>query len=154
MKMKLFGFSLLSMLVLAIACNKDKYTTEPQLKFKNITPETVNRGDLITFTTGFTDDEGDIDSIFIVQKWYSGSTATMIDTIKNNTYEQTTAPPNTRIGDMTIIFEYLTQNTNYRTLTPSPSNRDTLATFGLVVKDKAGHRSNYAESGKILLKKP
>ena len=149
---------LLSLLTFSVflfaACKKEKYTTEPQVKFKSISPEVVNRGNIITFTSTFYDDEGDIDLIYIVHKWYSGSTATFIDTLKNNSYAATTAPEDARTGEISMVAEYQTQNTGQKTFPWSPINRDTVATLGIVLIDKAGHRSNYAESDKFVLKKP
>ena len=152
--MKIMLLLLCSFVLLSVACNKDKYTTEPQVKFKSISPEEVDRGEIITFTSTFYDDEGDIDTIYIVHKWYSGSTATFIDTLKNYTYEGTTAPPNARTGEISMVAEYQTQNTGQKTFPWSPFNRDTTATLGIILIDKAGHRSHYAESDKFLLKKP
>jgi hypothetical protein len=62
-------------------------------------------------------------------------------------------PANTREADFEITLEYNTQNTDLVKLS-GVSNRDTTATFGVVLKDKAGHRSAYAEWDPIRLKKP
>ena len=154
MKMKIMALLLFSFVLFSLACNKDKYTTEPQVKFKTISPDVVDRGEIITFTSTFYDDEGDIDQIYIVHKWYSGSTATFIDTLKNNSYAATTAPEDARTGEISMVAEYQTQNTGQKTFPWSPINRDTVATLGIILIDKAGHRSNYAESDKFVLKKP
>jgi hypothetical protein len=154
MKMKIMLLLLCSFVLLFTACNKNKYTTEPQVKFKSISPDVVSRGNVITFTSTFYDDEGDIDLIYIVQKWYNGSTATFIDTLKNLSYASTTAPANARTGEISMVAEYQTQNTGNKVFPWSPINRDTVATLGLLVIDKAGHRSNYTESDKFVLKKP
>ena len=158
MKMKIILLLLCSFVLLSLACKKDKYTTEPQVKFKSITitpdDKVAERGDIINFTSTFYDDEGDIDSIYIVHKWYNGNTATYVDTLKGNTYASTTAPANARTGDISMVAEYVTLNTGNKLFPWSPINRDTVATLGIVLKDKAGHRSNYAESDKFVLKKP
>ena len=153
MKIYITGLTLIALVSFFTACNKDKYTTEPQVKFKEISPDIVSRGNIVKFTCSFTDEEGDVDSIFIVQKWYTGSgTVTFIDTLKNNTYESTTAPIS-RSGDISLMLEYITANSGYKTYPWTPSNRDTTATLGMLLIDKAGNRSNYAESDKIILKK-
>ena len=153
MKIYITGLTLVALVSFFIACNKDKYTTEPQVKFKEISPDVVNRGNIVKFTCSFTDEEGDVDSIYIVQKWYTGSgTVTFIDTLKNNRYESTTAPIS-RSGDISVMGEYLTQNSGYKPYPWAATNRDTIATLGLLLIDKAGNRSNYAESDKIVLKR-
>ena len=58
MKMKIMLLLMCVFVLLSVACNKDKYTTEPQVKFKSLSPEVVNRGNIITFTSTFYDDEG------------------------------------------------------------------------------------------------
>jgi hypothetical protein len=63
-------------------------------------------------------------------------------------------PSKLREADMNVVFEYNTNNNPDLVPLPGVSLRDTSATFGLVLIDKAKHRSNYAESEKIRLKKP
>ena len=56
-------------LMVASGCAKDKFTTRPQLEFKEVADYTVARGGLIKFTLQVTDKEGDLtDSIFIATK--------------------------------------------------------------------------------------
>lgn len=146
---------LLVIVVIVLACNKDKFTTEPQLKAKSISPKESVQGDLISFKGSFTDEEGDIDSAFIVYKKYnSANTATDIDTFRDYTITALQLPAGTRSGDFTITFSNGRQIDPYPQLPNTPPNRDTLITLGLIVKDKAGNRSNYAESEKITLKRP
>ena len=42
------------------ACNKDTYTTKPQISMKSISSTLLKQGDILLFTIGFTDAEGDI----------------------------------------------------------------------------------------------
>jgi hypothetical protein len=134
-----------------MACNKDKFTTTPQVKIKTVSPKTVRQGDVIEIRGQFTDEEGDLDSVFIVYKWYDGATATIIfDTIKNS-IAGLGLPKSTREGDILITFAYGIQIDGISQLTPTPSIRDTSATFGIVLKDKEANRSDYAESEKLRL---
>ncbi|MBN8675351.1 MAG: hypothetical protein J0L56_14565 [Chitinophagales bacterium] len=134
-----------------MACNKDKFTTTPQIKIKTVSPKTAGQGDVIEIRGQFTDEEGDLDSVFIVYKWYDGATATIIfDTIKNS-IAGLGLPKNTREGDLLITFAYGIQIDGISQLTPTPSIRDTSATFGIVLKDKEANRSDYAESEKLRL---
>lgn len=136
-------------LVILIACNKDKFTTAPQVKIKGITPTTVVNGDLIELKGSFTDDEGDLDSVYIVYKFYNGDIVTDVDTFRNS-YQSLGVPANTRSAEITVAYTYNQSNPPYL----PGVNKDTTAAFGLVLIDKAGQRSNYAESEKIRLKKP
>jgi uncharacterized protein YodC (DUF2158 family) len=146
-------FILLSALfIVIVACNKDKFTTEPQIKIKSIGPTTVVQGNLVQVKGSFTDEEGDLDSALIVYKWYNGATVTRKDTIRDYLLSSIPMPAGTRSADFTISFLYGIFG-DYPTLPATPVSKDTTATLGLIFVDKANHRSNYAESEKIRLKK-
>lgn len=135
------------------ACNKDKFKTEPQVKVKSISPNRVFKGDVLTIKGDYTDDEGDLDSLLLVYKWYNGNTVVKPstgDTLRY-TFETLNLPSKTREADLIIQFEFGTTQIDNLAKLPGVT-RDTAATFGLVLKDKAGHRSNYSESDKIRLK--
>lgn len=146
-------FVLPFLLIIAFAaCNKDKFKTEPQVEAKSISPETVFHGDAIYYTAKYTDDEGDIDSVLVGYQWYNGNTAIVIDTFRYD-FQFLGVPKGTRQADITIGLEYNTlNNPDLKPLSGVP--KDTTASFTFVLKDKAGHRSNAAESKKIRLKKP
>jgi len=139
-------------LILVTACNKDKFKTEPQVKMRSISPNTVLAGDIIVVKGDYTDDEGDVDSAFIVYKWYNGPTAVRNDTFRYD-FNRLNLPPKTREGDFELTFEYSTRN---HPEIPGIGGvpRDTTAAFGMILIDKAKHRSVYSESDKIRLKKP
>jgi len=144
---------ILVMIVIVTACNKDKFTTEPKVEVKSISPGTVNSGDVITLKSKYTDDEGDLDSVYVVYKWYNGVNIVRNDTFRYS-FSMLNLPSKLREADMNVVFEYNTNNNPDLVPLPGVSLRDTSATFGLVLLDKAKHRSNYAESEKIRLKKP
>lgn len=144
---------ILVLTVIVMACNKDKFTTEPIVTVKSISPGTVNNGDVITLKSKYTDDEGDLDSVYVVYKWYNGATIVRNDTFRYD-FGMLNLPSKLREADMNVVFEYNTNNNPDLVPLPGVSLRDTTATFGLVLIDKAKHRSNYAESEKIRLKKP
>lgn len=139
--------------VAVLSCKKNKFTTAPQVNVKSISPGTVFQGDIIDLKAKFTDDEGDVDSIYIVYKWYNNTTVTRNDTFRYNT-SALNLPANTRQGDILVEFSYGRLISGYSQLPSSPVARDTTSTLGLVLIDKAGHRSGYSESDKIRLKKP
>lgn len=144
------GLFLLTLIAL-FSCKKNKFTTEPQVTVKSVEPGEVSLGDVITVDAKFTDDEGDIDSVLIVLKYYDGDNVTFSDTTRNS-LSGLGLPAKTREGDMSVQFDYGTNNSGYPILSNSPVAKDTTATFGLILIDKAAHRSNLSESGKIRLK--
>lgn len=150
MKYRLLTAALISTII--FACNKDKFTTIPQVEIKSVSPTTVNNGDIIDVKGNFTDDEGDVDSAFIVYKWYNGTAVVRKDTFR---YSITGlgVPVKTRQADIVITFEYNTNNNQDLVTLPGASIRDTTATFGLILLDKKKNRSEYKESNKVRLKK-
>lgn len=151
--MKVRQIVIAAVAIIIIACNKDKFTTTPQVEIKSISPETLFSGNLLRIKGSYTDQEGDIDSVFIVRKFFAGTSATLIDTIEKIEFSTLGVPQKTMEAELEIIFEYNTQNNqNYRSL--SGVSKDTTAAFGIVLKDKAANRSEYKESEKIRIKKP
>lgn len=147
--------------LLLIACNKDKFKTEPQVKVKSISPSSyISRSDVFTIKAEYTDEEGDLDSVLVVYKWYNGSTpvrplnpSNIRDTFRFS-WEQLNLPVKTREAQLQVQYEYFTSNLlnqNVVSFSDVPTLRDTTATFGLILIDKAGHRSNYSETEKVRL---
>lgn len=150
--MKRLSILTAALVIIAIACNKDKFTTIPQLKLKSISPSTLNSGDVLRVEGSYTDQEGDLDSVFFVYKWYNGTTPILALDTQRLAFESLNVPPKTKEADILLTFEYQTNNLGLPIL--SGVNRDTTATFGLILKDKAGNRSEYKESEKIRIIKP
>ena len=151
MKLKLVFLGAL-ITILFLSCEKDKFTTIPQIKVKSISPGTVDIGNIINMETEFTDEEGDLDSVYIVMKWFDGAVPNRVfDTIRYS-FASYNLPAKTREGDIFVKFSYGQQIQGYTQLTPSPAPLyDTTASFGILVVDKARNRSEYKESDKIRL---
>jgi len=143
---------LITLLIVAISCNKDKFTTIPQISIESISPSTADNGNIITVKGKYTDEEGDVDSALIIYKWYNGATVVRKDTFRYS-FASFGLPP-TRKADVSVDFQYNTSNPNGYVTLPGASLRDTTGTLGIILVDKAKNRSNYAESKPIRLKKP
>ncbi len=151
--MKYFFLFAAAVLLMTTACNKDKFKTEPQVDIKSISPGTVSSGDIISVKGKYTDDEGDLDSVLLVYKWFNNTAVVRNDTFRFN-FANLGLPDKVRDADIQVLLEYNTQNQPNMVSLSGVSLRDTTANFGMLLIDKAGHRSNYSESGKIRLKKP
>ena len=148
MRYPLIYTSILTTLLFA-ACNKEKFTTEPQVKAKSVSPETVTKGQTITFTSSFTDDEGDVqDSVLVVIKRYNGAANISLDTLR---LKLDSKIPKARQGDIIVKFTY--GELQPYIYIPLETIADREATFGIIIRDKAGNRSNYSESDRFTLKK-
>jgi hypothetical protein len=56
-------------LILALAaCNKDKVETKPHLKFKSFNSDVIPIGSDVLITLNFTDQEGDLDSVYVIRQ--------------------------------------------------------------------------------------
>jgi hypothetical protein len=118
---------------------------------KSVSPETVMKGQIITFTSSFTDDEGDVqDSVLIVFKRYNGATILTTDTTLRLKLDPGQIPKE-RQGDIILKFGYgeLINGTYLINL----ETADIEASLGIIIRDNAGHWSNYSESDKFTLKK-
>jgi hypothetical protein len=145
---KLFVFCVVASAI--IACGKDKFKTEPQVEIISFGPSEVNKGELFTLRAIVTDKEGDVqDSVLLVRKRYTGSILLTTDTLRYSIRELN-SPTKTKI-EVQAVFSYGELRDNYIFQNLESSDRD--LTVGVIVRDKAGHRSAYVESGKILLKK-
>ena len=152
--MKIYQSLLITVAIIAFSCGKDKFTTVPQVDVKSIAPGTVNSGDILRLKGKYTDQEGDVDSVLLIYKWYNGSSSVLpLDTFRYS-LGALQLPDNTREADIIVEFQYNTFNPNGYITLPGVSVRDTTATLGLILVDKAGNRSNYDESDKIRLIKP
>ena len=125
-----------------IACNKNKYTTEPQLKYKSVNKKKLNRGEDLVFTLGFTDAEGDLTGKLTYQEVAKNCPAS------NFIDSSFSIPPfpsgKDQAGDILVTLRYIDIN-------PHCAPRNDTAIFKFVVKDKAGHKSDTAVSDQIII---
>ncbi len=56
------------MLIVVAACNKDKFQTKPQIKYKSSNTDVVPVGGTLRVNIEFTDKEGDLDSVFVIRQ--------------------------------------------------------------------------------------
>ena len=51
-----------------VACSKDKVESQPHLKFKDFNSDVVAQNGFLRVTLDFTDQEGDLDSVFVTRQ--------------------------------------------------------------------------------------
>lgn len=125
----------------AVSCGKDKYTTNPQISFKSVKPNTL-RSDLPTnlqvlpvLTLGITDAEGDIG--FIDGK---DTAFVYIKSLVNNTVDSFIMPDIQSLTGKNYEADLLIEPPFKRSTRPSPKV-DTLF-YEIYVKDFAKNKSN------------
>ena len=96
----------LGLTIIVAACKKDSFETKPRIKIISITPDNVNKGELIKLTASFTDKEGDIaDSILITQKLYEGTM--LVDSfVDDYSLKALNIPKGTKEGELLIQYIY------------------------------------------------
>lgn len=136
---RIFVFCVLTLAV--VACNKDKVESTPHLKFKSFSKDVINSTGELRVTLDFTDQEGDLDSLFVVRQ------RTNINGPDYLSFFYSGFPEfgNQTKGEVTVSFDI--QNTlifNLPGIGTNPNyERDTLL-MKFYVKDKAGHVSDTA----------
>lgn len=128
------------------SCNKNTYTTSPQLTFKSVNSTSFTNGDIVSFNIQFTDKEGDVqDSIWIlrVSKICPGSFASLYP------YSMPQFTPTKDLkGIIEIDFRYNQYNTGYPSLSGCGVKNDT-SYFKFWIKDNAGNVSDTVSSPSI-----
>lgn len=147
-KIIVFCFSIAAL----IGCTKDKFKTIPQVEIESMGPDQVVKGQLMNLRATVRDKEGDIDSLFLVRKRFNGANLLSVDTLRY-TIEGFGIP--TR--DQFEVSVYISYGEQQQDVTAIHENLVTVDNrfyqVGVVVKDKQKNRSDYVESGKILLRK-
>ncbi len=142
----------LTMVMIALACNKDKFQTKPTLKFKsengNLIP--INAAYIVEFD--FTDKEGDVSDTLYVRKYRINTlqVPTLRDSFKLKVPE---FPQNTQ-GVIKLQMDYQ----NYLISAQNPPNTgnpphpepDTLM-IKFALKDKANNISDTVTTGPIVV---
>ena len=131
------------------SCNKDAYTTIPQLTFKEVTPQVLSRFQIITFTLEYTDKEGDIqDSLYIEKSTVNCAASNSVQYYHMpNVPEQRNAK-----GDIIVTYVYGSAP-NYNPIKEPACQQNDTCFFKFVLKDKAGNASDTAVSSQVVLLK-
>lgn len=132
------------------SCNKDKYTSKPQLSLKSVNSTTIARGQVLSFNIEFTDKEGDIQDTMWIQK-VSKVCPTNPQANFKHFFQVPNFPSNKNLkGNFDINFINNITNSGYYYITGCTNKTDTTY-FRFVLKDKAGHTSDTLVSPNIVL---
>jgi hypothetical protein len=149
---------ILAILIPAIAftaCSKDKFKTQPTVEIKSLGPDVVMPGNTFTLQAIVRDKEGDLqDSVIFYRKRYNTQNVLLTtDSLTRYNLDDFGVPTNSEI-ELQLAYSYGPQDRRPTYNIYNYENNDTYLSFGIVVKDKAGNRSDLVETNKILLKKP
>lgn len=149
--MKLSLFVLSAIIVVTIACNKDKFQTKPTISVKSINGNFIPLNGTFVITLECTDKEGDVqDSVIIIKKRLNRRVvATIRDTLR---YKFPVFPSNTKTQvQATLDYQSILSAFNPPTIpgsSPPQKEVDTLI-LRMAVRDNAGHTSDTINSPTI-----
>jgi hypothetical protein len=146
--MKLMIVLLVLFTAMSFACNKDKYTTSPQLKIKSVNDKFIEPGDILRITVQFTDAEGDVSDSAFVQKVTPNCPAS--DYTDRRTIPNFPASKDLK-GEFVITYGY--NAPGYIQLGQPQCNRNDTCVFRIWVKDNGGNFSDTVQTESIVIKK-
>jgi hypothetical protein len=148
--MKKIFFSFLGVLFL-LACSKDKFKTEPQVEIESLSPNEVFNDGIFTLRATVRDKEGDLqDTVYLVSKRFDENDLLLTNDTIPFSMVNFGFPDKTQI-ELEVKFSYGEDRPGYIFQNLETSDRN--FALGIIVKDKAGNKSEYVESDKIVLKK-
>ena len=145
---------IVSVFALALAaCSKDKFNTVPTVTIDSFGPSEAYNGDIIQLSATVTDKEGDLqDSVIVVRKKFNGNTLLSTDSSAKVSLRGLGSPVKDKI-ELRVTISYGKLYPEYAIFQELERDFDRNFSVGLIVRDNAGHRSEYVESKKIVLKK-
>lgn len=129
-------------------CTKDKYTTKPQLIYKNVNTNVLNRNQTLTFTLQVTDLQGDLqDSIWVQEVVRNCPDAGFITKYKMPAF---TSEKNFK-GEINVCYSYGI-NLGCPTIQPTcPNSRNDSATFKFWIQDNKKNVSDTVSSEEVVI---
>ena len=151
--MKVSLLVLSALVVIALACNKDKFQTKPTISIKSLNADFIPLNGSLVITLTCTDKEGDVqDSVIIIKRRLNKRVVpTNLDTIR---YKFPVFPISTRTEVVaTLFYQQIISAQNPPTIpgsNPPQKERDTLI-LRLAVRDNGGHTSDTIETKQIIV---
>ncbi len=133
---------LISILILLLAgCNKDKFSTQPQLKYKSVNTNVLNRGENLVINLSFTDAEGDLSDTLTIVKFAQNCS----NSFRVAPYKLPAFPSGkNQSGDLVVTL-------SYNDVSPKCFPNNDTAVFKFVLKDKAQNKSDTAVTETIVI---
>ena len=151
--MKRILIVLIALMLITVACNKDRFQTKPTIKIKSMNTDFVPLNGTFSLTLDCTDKEGDVqDSVIIIKRRLNQRVvATIRDTLR---YKFPVFPTNTRTEvEVTLDYQSILSAISPPVIpgsNPPQRERDTLI-LRLAVRDNGGHTSDTVESSRIIV---
>lgn len=146
-------FSIPLLILAATSCSKNKFSSNPVLKFKSVNTTQLFNQELLIFTLSFTDGSpnfGTSDSSVFVQE--------IVPDCSQSAFSAYYALPSFPVkknasGDITVTYGYNLSGSGYSSISPQCQQNDT-AIFRFVLRDLNNHSSDTVSSPPIILYYP
>jgi len=143
-------FAILFLLVFAVSCTKDNFTTKPQLKIKSVNSTEIFGDQTLEFIIRLTDKEGDFSSYF----GYSGVTtncpASDFADSSLLTIPDDFINSKNKDGDIVIDLTRSLRHSNFCQASANSYETDTTV-YSFWTKDRAGNVSDTVRSEPIII---
>ena len=143
-------FPILFLLLLAIACTKDNFTTTPQLKIKSVNSTEVSGDETLEFVIRLTDKEGDFSNYFGIEGTTPNCPAS--DFIDSSLFQIPSDFIDSKKNDGDIVLD-LSKLQRHSNLCNGPGSSfltDTTV-YSFWTKDRAGNVSDTVRSEPIII---
>ncbi len=143
-------FAILALLLFAVACTKDNFTTKPQLKIKSVSSTEISGDQILEFIIRLTDKEADFSSYFGISTKTPG--CPLSDFTDSTLFQIPSQFINSKNEDGEIVLD-LAKSQRHSNLCPGPGSTfltDTTV-FSFWTKDKAGNVSDTVRSEPIII---
>lgn len=138
------------LVLLVFSCEKNKFTTKPQLKYKSASSTTISGTQILELKLDLTDKEGDFSSLLGMKKTVSGCpTSDFIDSATYVIPDDFITTKQTQ-GEVIVSLDRLKRGSNTCFLPGGAAKPDTTI-FKFWTRDKAGNVSDTAFSEKIII---
>lgn len=140
-----------TVLILLVACGKDKFETKPTLDVKSVASKSLDQGENFSATLEYTDKQGDVDSIlYIIRERVNIKGPRSV----SNGYTMPEFPGKSK-GDIQVTLDYALQLTQGFTAISLPGNQKEADTMNIkfVLKDRANNLSDTAVVSTVVIKR-
>jgi hypothetical protein len=133
---------ILSLSVMFFGCSKDKVETKPHLSLKSANPKVVPLNNDMIVNMDFTDEEGDLDGVYM---WKIRLNRIKLTTVRDSLFLTIPEFPKNNTGQLELLLEYqrhLISATNPRRDPLSGKLESDTLNMKFVLKDRAGNTSD------------
>ena len=142
-----------ALMVVFIACGKDKFNTKPTLTIKSISSSTVPQSGQLQILFEFTDKEGDVSDSIFMKKIRINTIPAQLDPIDSFGFKVPDFPKKSK-GDIQLNLDYnlhLTGSTLPPTQGNPPQNVADTMIYRFALRDQAGNISDTVQTDPIVI---